>query len=412
MNQVLLIGNGPSAVRGQLGKAIDDFDGPVVRFNYFKRVPASTGTRTDVWAAVISSKIDQEVIDHLDHVLFVHPHPSTMIDSNHEYYASLVNNPFLSNTQIKSVHDEAATRAVALLGLPRPVFNGLPVDVSSGAMVAMHYIMAGYKVWLHGFDFMCGHRHHWADNLSRGNIHQPEVELAVFQEMMRSHGVRILGHDLSSVSLPPFNEPLPCGTGRTSNGREPCQAGWYDMVGQHVGGKTVLDVGCGMCRGMQQMREAGASHVSGIDIDPNILRLGDDGVLIGDVIAIPSKSFDVVTCIECIEHVVEDRRLLWQMRRIAREAVYVTSPNFRRSRSRNLLHAREYTIAWMINDLRPRALAVASPDGKIHRTVLFGQIGDMSGEPMPSRVPYITRYDDTVDEECWPHMLAVFDPLE
>jgi len=46
---ILVIGNGPSAAKGNLGKLIDNFDGLVARFNMCV-ICEEVGFRTDIWA--------------------------------------------------------------------------------------------------------------------------------------------------------------------------------------------------------------------------------------------------------------------------------------------------------------------------------------------------------------------------
>jgi hypothetical protein len=100
------------------------------------------------------------------------------------------------------------------------------------------------------------------------------------------------------------------------------------------------------------------------------------------------------------------------MRRIAKLTVFVTTPNFRRSRAGNHMHAREHTIAGFFNIMRPDELYVASPDGWAHRTRLLHRLDD--GRIVHDQwvwndyVPFIHRFNDTVDGECWPHMMGVW----
>ena len=50
MNEVVLIGNGPSAVKEKLGSVIDTFE-TVVRFNTYRidGFEDYVGTKTDIW---------------------------------------------------------------------------------------------------------------------------------------------------------------------------------------------------------------------------------------------------------------------------------------------------------------------------------------------------------------------------
>jgi len=62
--RVLLVGNGPSIVGKPMGKAIDAFDGAVVRFNRFVLEPVEcTGTRVDLW---IRSRLSGDLRAHVN----------------------------------------------------------------------------------------------------------------------------------------------------------------------------------------------------------------------------------------------------------------------------------------------------------------------------------------------------------
>jgi methyltransferase family protein len=62
---------------------------------------------------------------------------------------------------------------------------------------------------------------------------------------------------------------------------------------------------------------------SGQDLDPRLKR---DDIIIAPIGAIPDKSYDVVVSIDVIEHVESDREFLRHLTRIAREAVFLTTP--------------------------------------------------------------------------------------
>jgi methyltransferase family protein len=70
-------------------------------------------------------------------------------------------------------------------------------------------------------------------------------------------------------------QAVPCGDKHPAKGREPLQMGWYEYAASLVTGKSVLDVGWG-------------------------------SVEIHDIAAVPDRAFDVVVCIDVIEHVQDD----------------------------------------------------------------------------------------------------------
>ena len=137
--------------------------------------------------------------------------------------------------------------------------------------------------------------------------------------------------------------PKPCGTDDVLDGRKPCQMGWYEFVAGKVTGQQVLDVGCGSGEGLKVLTRV-AGRAVGIDLDER-LRRPDVEVEIKNLSEVPSKSFDVVVALDVIEHVDEDRAFVADLFRVARKAVFVTTPNYTISRNRHPYHVREYTPA-------------------------------------------------------------------
>jgi SAM-dependent methyltransferase len=130
-----------------------------------------------------------------------------------------------------------------------------------------------------------------------------------------------------------------CGDESVSAGRGPGQLPWYRFASGLVAGKTVLDVGCGLGKGMEILRQNAAS-VNGQDLDP---RLAGPEIHIGPVDQIPGKSYDVVTCFDVIEHVQDDQEFVRHLVRIARQGLFLTTPNWTTGRCRWPYHVREYT---------------------------------------------------------------------
>jgi hypothetical protein len=122
-------------------------------------------------------------------------------------------------------------------------------------------------------------------------------------------------------------------------GRGPGQLAWYRFAAQFAQGKTVLDAGCGLGLGLDILRRT-AIHAGGQDLDP---RLAREGVHIGQLESIASKSFDLVVSIDVVEHVEHDADFVHQLGRIARKAVFVTTPNWTITRCTWPYHLREYT---------------------------------------------------------------------
>lgn len=394
---VLLVGNGPSATSKPMGRDIDDFPGVVVRFNTFRTAGFEefVGTRTDVWSTCLP--FSEQAAGTYDETLVVSFEDSpravpVLTEAGHR----------VQRIPLSTV-DEART----LLGHAAP---------SSGVILATHYLRRGYEVWLWGFDFMQdGRAHHYGDDGERGPNHDPDSEWLFFQTRIASGAVRVLGHDSAREGIPIIRQPIPCGTDADlSCGRAPCQMGWYEWAGALSKGLTVLDVGAGMGDGLRAMRQAGAARATGWDADPRLAGVDPEMLTGGSLRRFAAGSFDVVTCMDVIEHVVADRVLLADMLRIARRVVYVTTPNWTRSRARNGHHCREYSIAQFCNAFEPEELWVASPNGKHHLHCLLRRVGGAYVEAGTTvrhpvgGVPLDYRFNRTPDGLKWPHLCGVF----
>lgn len=132
-------------------------------------------------------------------------------------------------------------------------------------------------------------------------------------------------------------------------GREPVQLGWYEFAAEFCRGKDVLDVGCGMGEGLERLART-ANAVRGIDLDE---RLRKPNVDILDIKDAKSKSADIVTCIDVIEHVVEDLDFVKELVRVARHEILVSTPNWVVSRCSWKYHVREYMPHEISNIFKP-----------------------------------------------------------
>lgn len=115
------------------------------------------------------------------------------------------------------------------------------------------------------------------------------------------------------------------------------QAHWYRHVSERARGKTVLDAGAGTGYGLAILRSVGI-EASGFDvakISPEVPE--------SDLSNYADGSFDWVLAIDVIEHVEDDRGFLAELLRVARESVFLSTPNWNVSRAVNPYHAREYT---------------------------------------------------------------------
>lgn len=96
---------------------------------------------------------------------------------------------------------------------------------------------------------------------------------------------------------------------------------------------SILDVGCGSGRTLDELRDYGST--SGLDRSPAAVaaaRARGHEVRMGAIEAAPypTASFDLVTCLDVIEHTPDDRRTLCELRRVCRPGgtLLVTVPAY------------------------------------------------------------------------------------
>ncbi len=99
-------------------------------------------------------------------------------------------------------------------------------------------------------------------------------------------------------------------------------------------GARVLDAGCGSGRTLQEL--AGYGEVSGIELDPDAAAFaaakGDGEVRVGRLEELPWEdgTFDLITCLDVIEHTPDDRLTLAELRRVSKPGgwLLVTVPAY------------------------------------------------------------------------------------
>lgn len=142
----------------------------------------------------------------------------------------------------------------------------------------------------------------------------------------------------------------------------PCQVEAYLLCRDKYLKPTdvVLDVGFGLGYGLQIMA-ARVEHLIGLEVDLRAVerarrileghpRIKKIMLYDGKHFPFKDKTFDVVTCIEIIEHVKDYKDLLLEMVRVSRRLIFISTPNRRPEntlpdgRPKNYWHLREWTM--------------------------------------------------------------------
>jgi len=401
----LLIGNGPSALSQEMGTQIDAFDGQVVRFNVYhtKGFEKQVGTRTDVWATISD-------------------YPPRSQTHKERWWTRIGVDP-----RDAVVRDSIGAKDLGP-NWRKPALESLRGNPSSGVNVAAYLLSQGHEVVLWGFDYMSTSRkHHYGDGVERGTQHDWFKEWVWFNERLADGRISYLGWDAQRQGCPAVRLPFPCGRdGNIKLGREPAQMGWYAWAADRYAGLSVLDVGAGTCEGLKVLeRKASVAH--GMDTDPRLAGIHPRLSIASDLSGFATKSVDVITSIDAIEHIVDDLVFMRELKRIARREIFITTPNGHRSQCVNGAHCREYTIPQFANVFCPDEVWSGSPDGNAHLTLVLKREGDVyvnyglqgmgNRKPMPEggplhlpvgHVPLTTRFNCTVDGEEWAHITAVF----
>ncbi len=133
----------------------------------------------------------------------------------------------------------------------------------------------------------------------------------------------------------------------------------YEFAAQYVEGKRVLDVGCGEGYGSVLLAQKAASLV-GVDISEEAVAHAAAKYSLENVefrsmpaerLSLPDGSFDILVCLEVIEHARDYIAAMEELRRVlkAEGTLILSTPNKnvtspRRPRPLNIYHLHEFTI--------------------------------------------------------------------
>lgn len=206
----------------------------------------------------------------------------------------------------------------------------------------------------------------------------------------------------------------PCGDLHALKGREPLQMGWYTFAGRLVTGLTVLDVGAGSGEGLKVMA-ANAKDALGIDLDER-LQSQIPRVEIRPLSSIGEKAFDAVVAIDVIEHVEDDIGFVRDMVRVARQWVFVTTPNYAVSRNRHPYHVREYVPEEFEGLFAPygrMTIFAGNPSGDERQEIVVGHkrlyylLGNLYLRPSTALLAKVLKR--LLRTKVWAHQAALLD---
>ncbi len=210
--------------------------------------------------------------------------------------------------------------------------------------------------------------------------------------------------------------PLPLTGERTVPG-VPDETYWFErhvvayrLAAERAAGARVLDAGCGEGYGLRLLREAGATHVTGADLDRATVAHArrryagpDVDVVECELMALPlsDDAVDLTVSFQVIEHVHDVRGYLASLRRVTRPGgqVLLATPNrltFTPDSDVpvNPFHVREFTAAELRAEVVAAGLAVETVVGVHHGDRIAGWEDEL-GEPFTATMT-------TAPPDDWP----------
>jgi hypothetical protein len=122
-------------------------------------------------------------------------------------------------------------------------------------------------------------------------------------------------------------------------GREPTQAFWHSWIAEFTIGKRVLDVGSGVSTVKEDLLALGTASVTTqdpCDWCPTDLHLPVEALVLA------GQTWDVVTCLDVFEHIVDYGRFARSLVALADHSVIITTPGGHITRNVNVNHYHEF----------------------------------------------------------------------
>lgn len=217
--KIILIGNGSSALIGKYGKEIDEFS-LVCRFNTYKikGFEENVGTKTDIWVAC------------------------DVFPAWHKDYQRVICCSF-HRTQDNGVLLKLRKRYPDCDHFPewawKETMKNIGYSAPSSGAVAATYFSKDYEVYIYGYDFFAGPKHHYGNN-SNACHHQAKLEMEYFRKLIADKRIVPFHNYISKMNYNILHNIYPeYGAG----------GAWYGdiitKIAKENDVETILDYGCG-----------------------------------------------------------------------------------------------------------------------------------------------------------------------
>lgn len=183
-DEIILIGNGPSALDHKFGKTIDSYE-TVVRFSWFhlKGYEEYIGTKTDIWFTTVADPARIESAGYGVGYREVYEHSWEWDARKDKNYKNLK----------KHFPDLKKTKRETIVEMQKLVGDDKYFCYSTGAIAAYLFSKERGQVTLYGFDWWEKRdKHHYGDGQSIGRIHKPNQELKLFSKLAEQYKIKDL----------------------------------------------------------------------------------------------------------------------------------------------------------------------------------------------------------------------------
>ena len=181
MSEVILVGNGLSALDGELGPKVDEH-GLVVRFSWFwlDGYEKKVGSKVDVWFTTIWCKTRLDAHD----FKMIWCHSWAWGFGCKTFKKLRADHPLVFKTRKQTLLEMSEFAG----------FSGF-YTFSTGAIAAWTFLQHYPQVTLHGFDWANGgarDQHHYGDKQVIGGIHKVDKEMEFFARLKEQERIKTL----------------------------------------------------------------------------------------------------------------------------------------------------------------------------------------------------------------------------